>query len=150
MLISGVQQSDSVMCVGSVAQSCLTLCDPMDSNLPASSVHGFSRHEYWSGLPFPPSEDLPRPVIEPVSPALAGGFFITEPPKSCIFLTFSVDFFLNTYSCDRPPRSPDIVLWKCPWTFASKVKGPQTFTVGSGLHGKRLFFFNYHEFFGGH
>ena len=42
---------------------------------------GFSRQEYWSGLPFPPSEDLPDPGTEPVSPvapALAGGFFTTR------------------------------------------------------------------------
>ena len=32
---------------------------------------GFSRQEYWSGLPFPPPGDLPDPGIEPVSPALA-------------------------------------------------------------------------------
>ena len=31
---------------------------------------GFSRQEYWSGLPFPPSGDLPNPGIEPRSPAL--------------------------------------------------------------------------------
>ena len=36
---------------------------------------GFSRQEYWSGLPFPPPQDLPDPGIEPMSPALAGGFF---------------------------------------------------------------------------
>ena len=41
---------------------------------------GFSRQEYWSGLPFPPPGDLPNPGIEPVSPALEGGFFSTEPP----------------------------------------------------------------------
>ena len=43
----------------------------------------YSRQEYWSGLPFPPPGDLPDPGIEPVapaSPALAGRFFITEPP----------------------------------------------------------------------
>ena len=40
----------------------------------------FSRQEYWSGLPFPPSGNLPDPQIEPASPALAGGFFTTEPP----------------------------------------------------------------------
>ena len=34
----------------------------------------------WSGLPFPPPGDLPNPGIEPVFPALAGGFFTTEPP----------------------------------------------------------------------
>ena len=31
---------------------------------------GFSRQEYWSGLPFPSPEDLPDPVIKSVSPAL--------------------------------------------------------------------------------
>ena len=34
-----------------VAQSCPTLSDPMDCSLPGSSVHGFSRQEYWSGVP---------------------------------------------------------------------------------------------------
>ena len=41
---------------------------------------GFSRQEYWSGLPFPSPGDLSDPGIEPASPALAGGFRITEPP----------------------------------------------------------------------
>ena len=40
---------------------------------------GFPRQEYWTGLPFPPPGDHPDPGIEPSS-ALAGGFFITEPP----------------------------------------------------------------------
>ncbi|ELR53965.1 hypothetical protein M91_16140, partial [Bos mutus] len=42
---------------------------------------GFSRQEYWSGLPFPPPGDLPDLGIEPmslISPALAGGFFTTS------------------------------------------------------------------------
>ena len=38
------------------------------------------RQEYWNGLPFPSPWDLPDPGIEPMSPALAGGFLITEPP----------------------------------------------------------------------
>ena len=36
---------------------------------------GFPTQEYWSELPFPSLGDLPDPEIEPVSPALAGGFF---------------------------------------------------------------------------
>ena len=36
-----------------VAQSCPTPSDPMDCSLPGSSVHGFSRQEYWSGVPLP-------------------------------------------------------------------------------------------------
>ena len=42
---------------------------------------GFSRQEYWSGLPFSPLGNLSNPGIEPVSltsPALAGRFFITS------------------------------------------------------------------------
>ena len=58
-----------------VTQSCPTLCDPMDCSPPGSSVHGFSRQEYWSGLPFPPPEALPDPGIKTGPPALAGGFF---------------------------------------------------------------------------
>ena len=40
---------------------------------------GFPRQEYWSELPFPSPGDLPSSGIEPASPALAGGFFTTEP-----------------------------------------------------------------------
>ena len=42
---------------------------------------GFSRQEYWSGLPFPPAGDLPAPgtqLLSPVPPALAGEFFNTS------------------------------------------------------------------------
>ena len=47
----------------------------------ASLSMGFSRQEYWSGLPCPPPRDIPDPGIEPafpMSPALAGGFFTTS------------------------------------------------------------------------
>ena len=43
-----------------MGRSCVTL--------EASLSMGFSRQEYWSGLPFPPPGDLPNPGIEPVSP----------------------------------------------------------------------------------
>ena len=44
---------------------------------------GFSR-QYWSGLPFPSSGDLPGPGIEPRSPALQADALISEPPgKPC-------------------------------------------------------------------
>ena len=41
---------------------------------------GFTRQEDWSGLPFPPPEDLPNPGIKPASPEPADGFFTPEPP----------------------------------------------------------------------
>ena len=55
---------------------------PQTVALQAPLSVGFSKQEYCSGLPFPPLGDLPNPGIEtvsPVSPALASGFFTTEP-----------------------------------------------------------------------
>jgi len=49
-------------------------CSPLGSSL---SI-GFPRQEYWSGLPFPSPKDLLDLGIEPTSPALGSGFFITE------------------------------------------------------------------------
>ena len=63
------------------AKSCLlclilaTLCT-VAHQAPLSM--GFSRQEYWSGLPCPPPGDLPNPGIEFGSLALAGGFFTTS------------------------------------------------------------------------
>ena len=69
-----------IMCVPAL-QSCPTLCDSMDCRPPGSLSMGFSRQEYWSGLPCPPPGDLPDPGIEPKSlrsPALAGKLFATS------------------------------------------------------------------------
>ena len=41
---------------------------------------GFSRQQYWNGLPFPSPGDFSNPGIKTESPALAGGFFTTESP----------------------------------------------------------------------
>ena len=58
----------------------LTLCDPMDWSPPGSSVMGFPTQEYWSGLLFPSTRDLPDPGVEPECPVFPA-FFTTEPPK---------------------------------------------------------------------
>ena len=53
---------------------------------------GFSRQEYWSGLPRPPPGDLPNPGIEPMSlrsPALAGGFFTTNTTWKALFVVYA-------------------------------------------------------------
>ena len=68
-----------------IAQLCLILLDPMSVALQALLPIGFSRQEYWSRLPFPPSGHLVNPGIEagsPASPALAGGSFTAESPGS--------------------------------------------------------------------
>ena len=54
----------SCMC----AQSCLTLWDSWTAAHKAPLSMGFSRKEYWSGLPFPPPGDIPDSGIEPTSP----------------------------------------------------------------------------------
>ena len=55
---------------GLVARSCPTLAISWTVTCQAPLSIGFSRQEYWSGLPFPPPGDLPDPGIEPWSPAL--------------------------------------------------------------------------------
>ena len=73
---------------GFVGQCCLLVVSssvtPWTVALQTSLSMGFPRQEYWSGLVVTASSrDLPAPGIKPVSPAspaLAGGFFITEPP----------------------------------------------------------------------
>ena len=51
------------------AQLYLILCDLMDCSLEAPLSMRFFRQEYWSGLPFPLSGDLPNPEIKRMSPA---------------------------------------------------------------------------------
>ena len=46
----------------------------------APPSRGFSRQEYWSGLPFPSPGDLPNPDTEPRSPALEADTLTSEPP----------------------------------------------------------------------
>ena len=58
------------MCACSVARLCLTVPNPQTLACQAPPPTGFSRQEYWSGLPFPSPSDLPNPGIKPVSLAL--------------------------------------------------------------------------------
>ena len=61
-----------------VAKLCLTLATPWTVARQAPLSMGFSRQEYWSGLPFPSPGDLPDPGIEPWSPALQADSLLTE------------------------------------------------------------------------
>ena len=61
------------------AQTCSMVCESMDYSPPGFSVHGILQQEYWSVLPFPSPGYLSDPGIKLKSPALAGGFFTTEP-----------------------------------------------------------------------
>ena len=70
---------------------------------------GFPRQEHWSGLPFPSPGDLPDPGIKPVSLALAGGFFITEPPGKPEFPVRSAVFH---FICNAKKRTLNTTLKK--------------------------------------
>ena len=83
-----------------------SLCNPM-----ARLSMGFSRHEYWDGLPFPSPGDFPDPGIKPVSlkpPALAGATSATwEAPEHSVGNAALQSFllgFLCTY-CDATRKN---------------------------------------------
>ena len=63
---------------GVVAKSHLTLATPWTVTCQAPLSMGFSRQEYWSGLPFPSPGDLPNPGIKPRSPASQADSLLTE------------------------------------------------------------------------
>ena len=97
----------------------LTLCNCTDCSPPGSSVHEFSRQEYWNGLPCPPPGHLPKTGNQPTSLtplALAGGLWSTsatwEPPPRCqtptkevllaaVYLSLNKETKTNT---QRPPN----------------------------------------------
>ena len=83
---------------------------PWTVALQAPLSMGFPRQEHWSGLPFPSPGDLPDSRIKPVSLALAGGFFITEPPGKPKFPVRSAIFH---FIRDAEKRTFNMTLKKC-------------------------------------
>ena len=76
---------------GLVTKSCPTLAVSWTVACQAPLSIGFSRQEYWSGLPFPSPGDLPDPGIEPGSPALQADSLPVEPEGKpslyfCLFI----------------------------------------------------------------
>ena len=74
-------------CVHTHTHCHVRLCDPMDCNLPGSSVHAILQARILEWVVIPPPGNLPNPGIEPMSlasPALAGIFFTTEPSGKLI------------------------------------------------------------------
>ena len=85
MGMSGERAGENILgcfplCCCLVTKVYLTLETPWTVAFQGPLTMGFSRQEYWSGLPLPSPGDLPKPGIEPTSLALADGFFTTEPP----------------------------------------------------------------------
>ena len=88
------------LCVCTQSLSGLDSATPWTVAHQASLSMGFSRQQYWNGLPFPSPGDLSHPGIQPESPSLASGFLTTEPPGKPHCATQDVSFlvcFLNFY-----------------------------------------------------
>ena len=100
VLVSRVQFSESVIysCTLSLVQLFVT---PWTVAHQTPLSMGFSRQEYWSGLPFLQPEDLPDPGIKPVSPALAGRFFTIEPPLKSLYISSLVLFCFRFFSLEQ-------------------------------------------------
>ena len=110
-------------------QSCSTLCDPTDRTHQAPLSMGFSRQDYWSGLPFPSPGDLPDPGIELRSPALQADSLPSEPPGKVFYLHLGL-------AQTSPPQSQGFCV-----PFPGKAcdrprnchKRPQTWCLGTNL-----------------
>ena len=76
-------------CVMHALLSCVQLFETLwTGSCQAPLSIGFSRQEYWSGLPCPPPGDLPDPGMESASltsPAVSGGFFTTSDAQEALF-----------------------------------------------------------------
>ena len=84
---------------------------------------GFSRQEYWSGLPFPSPGDLPDPGTEPVSPALQADALLFE-PSGKPHIPIKLCVYIRVYVCMLCARS---CLTLC---------DPMNFSLlGSSVHG---------------
>ena len=78
----------------------------------ASPSMGFSRQEYWSGLPFPSSGDLPNPGIEPMSPALQANALTSEPLDGLTNYKNIHSVWSDIYFSEILLRKPDILTKK--------------------------------------
>ena len=84
--------SPMIMCL--VAQSCPTLCNPLNCNPPSPSLHGDCLGKNTgSGLPRPPPRDLPNPGVEPRSPALQADSLPSNPTREA---PQNMEHFTNT------------------------------------------------------
>ena len=113
-LLAGTSTAD----VGS--RQVVDSCGKHEPLCPRSSVHGFSKQEYWSGLPFPPPADLPDPGMEPS--AVAGRHprsprWITQGDHSHVLLTGASERSRETTRLKSKPGRPSSALLSLPCLF---------------------------------
>ena len=80
---------------GLVAKLCPIHATPWMVSTRLLRPWGFSRQEYWSGLPFPSPGDLPDPGIEPRSPALQADSLPTKLPRNSLFVSIILFYVRN-------------------------------------------------------
>ena len=83
-----------------VTQSCWLFVTPRTVAHQAPPSMGFSRQDYWSGLPFPSPGDLPDPGIEPGSPNFPADALTSEPPFISLVSAFVVQALHCVRLCD--------------------------------------------------
>ena len=87
------------MCGTKLFQLCPTLCDPVDSSLTGSSVHGILQARTLERVAFPSPSDLPNPGIEPESPALQADSLPAELKHSpWLVSNQAVDSLISVYT----------------------------------------------------
>ena len=80
MIKGSIQEEDITIVCKYLCSLVQLFATPQTVAYEAPLSMGFSRQEYWSGLPFPSPGDLPDSVIEPGSPALQADTLLSEPP----------------------------------------------------------------------
>ena len=96
-------QADSIIWAPGKRHICVCCCCcaqtcPWTAARQAPPWVGFSKQEYWSGLPCPPPGNLPNPGIEPRSPTLQADSLPSEPPgKPAINIQNTIYYNLHTY-----------------------------------------------------
>ena len=90
---------------------------------------GFSRQEYWSGVPFPSPGDLPDPGVEPRSPALQADALPSEPPGKILRGGNNTQRTMQKRSHDPDNHDgvithlePNILEWEVKWALESITK----------------------------
>ena len=103
---NGLWRSRDDMCVCMLSRSSHVqfFVTPWTVACQAPPSMGFSRQEYWSGLPFPPLRDIPDPAIEPsssMSPTLAGRFFTTSTTWEAPEVVYTGNIFSGSFPVEE-------------------------------------------------
>ena len=110
---------------------------PWTAALQAPLSKGFSRQEYYSGLPFPPPGDLPNPGLNPiepaspVSPALAGRWFATTaPPRKSDICEYILTDFVRSHQQDLIYSTTQMLgVHSKPWLLRERLDGGKTLQI---------------------